>query len=141
MNPLTFIMYKFKNIIENKDSLYNLQNILISIITIVIAFLVAVIGNSLVYVMVVAYLIMFAYLSRYIGLRKGIKNGFVWGYFLGILGFIIVYMMPDNNIKTENQTIQDNSNKYENLEKLFKLKEAGILTEEEFKIEKEKLLK
>lgn len=44
-----------------------------------------------------------------------------------------------NNTSTSSNS--KNSNKYENLEKLMKLKQDGILTDTEFEVEKQKLLK
>ena len=64
------------------------------------------------------------------------EDGFYVGYFLGIIGLIIVATMKD---KSENSK-EKNSDKYDELKKLQDLKNAGTLTDEEFKKEKEKLL-
>lgn len=84
------------------------------------------------------YTMLFAYLSRLVGVRKGIENGYIWGLFLGILGFIVVCALQGNQnlIKKDNTTY-----KYEDLERLQKLKDSGTITNEEFETEKRKILK
>ena len=63
------------------------------------------------------------------------KKAYFLGLFLGIIGIIVaVCIRPKNNTS-------NNSNKYEELQKLAELKQNGILTEEEFKQQKEKILK
>lgn len=61
--------------------------------------------------------------------------------FLGwsLLGWVValVWACMENNTKSENIS----GNKYENLSKLQKLKEDGIISEEEFEKEKSKLLR
>ncbi len=84
------------------------------------------------------YTILFAYLSRVVGIRKGIKNGYIWGLCLGVLGFIVVCALKeDTNVSGKNNI----DNKYDEIEKLNGLKIKGVLTEEEFEIEKNKILK
>ena len=63
---------------------------------------------------------------------------FVLGLVLNILGIVIAYFMKPKKVVVMNN---NSSNKYEDLEKLQKLKEQGIITEAEFLAEKEKLLK
>lgn len=83
------------------------------------------------------YTIIFAYLSRLIGIKKGIENGYIWGLCLGIVGFIVICALKENTVA--NLVDADNS-KYDKLEKLQNLKNKGILTNEEFEFEKQKLL-
>ena len=64
------------------------------------------------------------------------EDGFFVGYFLGIIGLIIVATMKDNN---PNKT--KNFSKYDELKKIQELKESGVLTEEEFEREKNKILR
>ena len=79
-----------------------------------------------------------AYLSRVVGIRKGIKNGYIWGLCLGVLGFIVVCALKeDTNVSGKNNI----DNKYDEIEKLNGLKIKGVLTAEEFEIEKNKILK
>lgn len=63
------------------------------------------------------------------------EDGFYIGYFLGIIGLIIAV-----TIKDKSETI-NNTDKYDELKKLQDLKNAGTLTDEEFEIEKNKILK
>ncbi len=67
---------------------------------------------------------------------------------LGWVGCLIwAFLDTDQRITTTNtntstvSTNDNNMNRYENLEKLMKLKENGVLTEVEYEIEKAKLLK
>ena len=83
------------------------------------------------------YTLVFAIVSKKIGESKGLDYGFLVGWFLGIIGLIIICVLPNEN--TNN--VVRNSNKYEDLEKLHKLKEQGVITEKEFENEKNKLLK
>lgn len=60
-----------------------------------------------------------------------------------IFGIIVGFFSSWSKNKTHenNQQIKSNSNKYEELEKLQKLKENGAITEAEFEIQKAKILK
>ena len=80
-----------------------------------------------------------------VGKQKNI-NGFWWGFFLGIIGLIVVLCTKEKKDINEINVTTNNSNetqtdKYEQLEKLSKLKESGAISEEEFESEKKKLLK
>ena len=85
------------------------------------------------------------WMSALVGRPKDIK-GFWYGFFLGIIGFIIVCCMKDRSERVNTATVmvnnnQENSeNKYETLEKLYKLKDEGVLTEYEFNKEKNKIM-
>jgi hypothetical protein len=39
------------------------------------------------------------FITEYIGNKKGIKNGGLWGFFLSIIGVIIVGFLPNENDK------------------------------------------
>lgn len=62
------------------------------------------------------------------------KGAFFYGLVLGIIAVIIAVI-----IKNKKDTYK--GNKYEDLERLNKLKENGAITEEEFEVEKAKILK
>lgn len=70
-----------------------------------------------------------------IAVQKNIQYGFVLGFFLGIIGLIIVLCMKDNT-----ETTSNSANECETLEKLLQLKEKGIITESEFEEKKRKIL-
>lgn len=76
------------------------------------------------------------FLCEHLGQTKGQKGCFMYGFLLGFIGLIIVLCLKDKSSEIKNVS----NNKYENLEKIQKLKEAGAITEEEFNIEKNKLL-
>lgn len=85
--------------------------------------------------------IIFGYITHRI--IPNVKYSFALGLVLGIIGIIIAICLQnkgDTNNNT-NKNISSNSNKYEDLERLQKLKEQGIITDTEFISEKEKLLK
>ncbi len=73
-----------------------------------------------------------------IGKPKNIK-GFWWGFWLSIIGIIIVACMPNNNSSNGTKSYKEKS-KYEKLEQLQKLREGHSITEEEFEQEKKKIL-
>ena len=64
------------------------------------------------------------------------KRGFEIGLVLNLLGVLIAILMKPKKV-----VVTNSSNKYEDLERLQKLKEQGIITNAEFEIEKSKLLK
>lgn len=70
-------------------------------------------------------------------LLKDSKGSFFLGFFLSVIGIIIAVIIRLIN----NTSSKSTTSKYDELEKLQKLKEEGILTIEEFEKEKEKLLK
>lgn len=77
------------------------------------------------------------FLCEYLGKQKGQKGCFWYGFLLGIIGLIIVACLKDKSGEISNNT----SNKYEELSKLQKLKESGAITDVEYEIEKQKLLR
>ena len=90
----------------------------------------------------------FGFICKFIGDEKGQKGCFLYGLLLGIFGLIIVLCLKDksneiaqNNFQNVNNSSLNVPDKYEQLAKLQELKEKGVLTEEEFKTEKMKLLK
>lgn len=102
----------------------------------------------------------FGIITKNILKKKGYTNGllgFCIGFFLNIIGVVIALLLDDKNYKIKPIEINLNrtdgnvepelseiektrTDKYEELEKVYELKEKGILTEEEFQVEKEKIL-
>lgn len=125
--------------LENKNTgVFTKTNVIVSIITAVILLFTCIATDSVYSLILMVYGLLWAYLSRYIGIKKGIYTGYVWGYFLGLIGFIVVCVLKGEETEIQKE---NNSNKYEDLERLQKLKESGTITEVEFEIEKAKLLK
>lgn len=77
-------------------------------------------------------LISFGLFTKHILPNK--KGSFFYGLLLAIIGVIIAICIKNR----ENNTYK--TNKYEDLEKLQKLKEQGTITNEEFENEKSKIL-
>lgn len=69
----------------------------------------------------------------------GVLNLFVGWTFIGWV-ICLVWAVTNQESANEAYNAKD-SNKYDDIEKLIKLKEAGAITQEEFEIEKAKLLK
>ena len=73
--------------------------------------------------------------TQSIGKSKGHQNCFWWGFFLGLIGLIVVVCL---NPKTNNQNnLIDN---IDALDKLKRLQENGAITKEEFEENKKVLL-
>lgn len=78
------------------------------------------------------------FLCEYLGKQKGQKGCFLYGFLLGIIGIIIVVCLKDKSGEIENNK---NIDKYEQLEKLQVLKNSGAITDIEYEVEKQKLLR
>ena len=92
------------------------------------------------YVVTVAIWIGMGVLCEYLGGKKGRKNCFWWGFFLGLIGVVVVCCLSDQSEGQESGA-KTNTDKYEGLQKLQQLKESGAITDVEFEIEKQKILK
>lgn len=75
--------------------------------------------------------------------RKILPNNnksYLWGLFLGIIGIIVaVCIKPRNNTSKSNSN--NANNKYVELQRLADLKRNGIITETEYDIQKERILR
>lgn len=97
---------------------------------------------EIVYILIWA--VIWGVICQAVGSSKNI-NGFWWGFCLGFIGLIVVLCSEGKKDITEINVSSDNSNenrtdKYEQLEKLSKLKESGAISNDEFENEKKKLL-
>lgn len=133
------VILDIEDLEERNIGVFTKANVIVSIITALILFFSAIATNMAFYLILMVYGLLWAYLSRYVGLKKGIQTGYIWGYCLGLIGFIVICVLRGEETNTEKQR-QYSNNKYEDLEKLLKLKESGAITEKEFEKEKAKIL-
>ncbi len=85
-------------------------------------------------IIIVAWCSIWGIATQSIGNSKGIKGCFWWGFFLGIIGLIVVACLKDNT------TTSNNVDNVDALDKLQKLKESGTISNEEFEQSKKKIL-
>ncbi len=136
------ILLDIEDLKEIELKVFTKTNITMSIILLIIMIFSSIVTNSIFFLIFIANAIIWAYLSKYMGLKKGIDNGYIRGYFLGIIGFIVVCVLPSEaKVDVSVNTNNNSNNKYEYLEKLQKLKESGAITDIEFEVEKQKLLR
>lgn len=85
--------------------------------------------------------IVFGFITRYIACSKGYDGGFWWGFFLGVLGLIVVCVRPAiKQGEAEHIQSEASNNNIETLERLARLKESGMISDEEFEAKKQELL-
>ena len=85
--------------------------------------------------------IIFGAITSYVSRVKGYEKGFAWGFWLGLIGLLVVGFRP--SLKQDNVSTSIPVQKSDNIEmltKLAKLHEEGILTDEEFQQKKKELL-
>lgn len=74
-------------------------------------------------------------ICQMIGNNRNVNYGFLWGFFLGIIGLIIIICLGNGNNNSINAV--DNVEAIKNLKEL---KESGAITNEEFENSKKKIL-
>lgn len=85
--------------------------------------------------------VLFGCITMYISATKGYHGGFWWGFFLSLIGVLVVGFRPSiKENSTEDSENKPASNYISELEKLAALKERGIITEDEFNKKKLELL-
>ncbi len=109
----------------------------------------ALLAQWLIYVAIIIVLhIVLGIASRSINQSKGYEGGFAWGFWLGIIGIIVVACKANKNtqvyepnISTLN-TVSDTNTKSQTteLERLAKLHASGALSDAEFTEAKQKLI-
>jgi|GEM_PF-1590666 len=86
------------------------------------------------------YALIFGFVCEVIARPKH-RDGFLWGFLLGILGLIVVICLPPLEDKnTSSSAKKSDTNKYENLSRIADLHKKGVLDDAEFKVEKQKIL-
>ena len=101
-----------------------------------------------VYIAIILVLhIVFGLASRSINQSKGYEGGFAWGFWLGIIGIIVVACKANKNAYTTqdvNEPVNSTSTKSisntTELERLAKLHQSGALSDAEFTEAKQKLI-
>ena len=74
---------------------------------------------------------------------RKMKGGFWWGFFLGIVGIIVVAMRPNDNQRASNEILAKKLTANETVKNLKQYKELldnGVLTQNEFNTIKSNLL-
>lgn len=92
---------------------------------------------ALAFVAVLVVAAIFGLICKAISTSRGMSGGFWWGFFLGIIGIIVVAVRPKDNKTTAGQV---SNSPYEDLERITKLKEQGLLSDDEFNEMKAKCL-
>lgn len=88
-----------------------------------------------------AHGLLWGFVAHFIAKSKGYDNGFFWGFFLGLIGMIVVCARPA--IKPKEDELKDSqirNNNIEAFQKLANLRDSGIITEEEYQAKKKQLL-
>lgn len=90
--------------------------------------------------------LIFGAITKKMGETKGYTNQFWWGFFLGIIGLIVVAVRPDMNQKiivqqVPQQTNQQSADDVETqLQKYQEMEEKGLISQEDFEAKKKQLL-
>lgn len=110
---------------------------IIIIVTIIFGILLTIVGIALYFLPAII-----AYKRNHVNKGIILLIDFLLGWtFLGWAGCLVWAFFDTDGSKTSNMLRNVGGNKYEDLEKLQKLKENGTITQLEFEREKEKLLK
>lgn len=142
------MFYKEKDILniskKEKNSVITATNGIVSALSLGLGILVD--ANVFMYeldfpVLTVAmiYGLVWAYVGRYVGLKKNIYSGYVWGYCLGIIGFIIVCVLPSERVEQYN--VIPTTSDADEIGKYKHLLDTGAITQEEYDKKKKELLK
>lgn len=102
-------------------------------------------GNGILFWCVTGGLVsccVFGIITMIMNENKGYKGGFAWGFWLNLIGVIVVACKPDShsgpntdgNVSVSGQSVADEIRKYK------ALADDGIITEDEFQAKKKQLL-
>lgn len=84
----------------------------------------------------------FGCITDYLGKLKGYRNCFLWGFFLLIIGMLVIAIMPDRKAEQRNEEKPSKKMSIEEaLQKYERLKEKGVITEEEYQEKRKQILK
>ena len=73
--------------------------------------------------------LVFGWITKQRADAKGYKNGFWWGFLLGLIGLLVIDARPDRGSWAGSLSA---SNRDDALEMLSRLHQQGVLTDEEF---------
>ena len=101
-------------------------------------------GYGFFMIILLAYFItgvIFGTITKYISGTKGYEGGFAWGFWLGLIGLLVVSFRANLNDSNKHpQKVIIKVDDAEKIEKLAKLHQQGILTDEEFNQKKADIL-
>lgn len=83
--------------------------------------------------------LVFGFITSAIADSKGYDGGFWWGFFLGILGLIVVAVRPTMT-KVESDQGNTAASYTQALERLAAMRDQGVLTQAEFEAKKQEIL-
>lgn len=83
--------------------------------------------------------LIFGFITRAIADSKGYDGGFWWGFFLGLLGLIVVAVRPTMT-KVESDQGNTAASYTQALERLAAMRDQGVITQAEFEAKKQEIL-
>lgn len=97
---------------------------------------------AMIYGILLSANLVFGCIASYISHTKGYDSGFAWGFFLGVIGLLVVGFRESKNKPNAEQpkAVPSKTSDVNSLKELAVLYKEGMLTEEEFKKEKEKII-
>lgn len=87
--------------------------------------------------------VIFGAITNHVAKTKGYENGFLWGYWFGIIGLLVVGFRADKKTSSAPRKSVARSGEYdpvEHLERLSRLHSQGAITDDEFQKQKTLIL-
>lgn len=85
----------------------------------------------------------FGFITRHMNLKKGYQGGFAWGFWLGIIGIIVIACRkpnPAQGLPDDGSTLTYDRSA-DKIREIARLHAEGILSDEEFEQKKAELLR
>ena len=139
---ILFLIYAFrlKNSKNEEDERKNINalKVILTITTVGFGIFASAMSGDGVVILFIFYMLLFAFVCDSLGEKKGSsKYGFFWGYFLGILGLIILWALSNNQTNT---TVVNNLSNADELKKYKDVLDNGVIIQDEFDQKKKQLL-